>query len=89
MTTKKRRERKKRLSLSEKALFALKDAVFGVIKHHEKTGLPLATWCDGKVVMISAKEALQEWKKNPKEFREVERRYQTHREERKNESFVY
>jgi len=53
--------RKKRLSLSDKAFLALKEAVRGVIKRHKQTGRPLAIWRDGKVVMISADEALRSY----------------------------
>ncbi len=50
---------KKRLSIQEKAFIALKVAVRKVVENHQKTGRPLAIWRNGKVVMISAKEALR------------------------------
>lgn len=50
---------KKRLSLQDKALLALKEAVREVIQRHKKSGRPLAIWEDGKVKYISAAEALR------------------------------
>jgi len=43
---------KKRLSLQDKALLALKEAVKEVVERHRKSGRPLAIWRDGKVVKI-------------------------------------
>lgn len=45
---------KKRLSLHDKALLALKQAVHNVIEEHKKSGRPLAVWRNGKVVKIPA-----------------------------------
>lgn len=45
---------KKRLSLQDKALLALKEAVRGVIERHRKSNRPLAIWRNGKVVEIPA-----------------------------------
>jgi len=50
---------KKRLSLHDKAFIALKKAVREVIEHHKKTGRPLAIWRNGKVVKVSASQALR------------------------------
>ena len=50
---------KKRLSLHDKAFLALKEAVREVVEHHRQTGRPLAIWRNGKVVKISANEALR------------------------------
>ena len=47
---------KKRKSLQDKAVLALKEAVRDVVKCHKKTGRPLAIWKNGKVVHISAKK---------------------------------
>jgi len=44
---------KKRMTLQDKAEAALRKAVRGVIKEHQKTGRPLAIWENGKVVRIS------------------------------------
>ncbi|MFZ5801455.1 MAG: hypothetical protein ACOY3D_08820 [Candidatus Omnitrophota bacterium] len=44
---------KKRMSLQDKAEAALKEAVRDVVKHHKKTGRPLAVWENGKTVYIS------------------------------------
>ena len=45
---------KKRLSLQDKALLALKEAVRKVIISHRRDNRPLAIWRNGKVVQISA-----------------------------------
>ena len=50
---------KKRMSLHEKAELALKVAIKGVVNRHKKTGRPLAVWKDGRVLRISADQALQ------------------------------
>lgn len=42
-----------RLSLTQKAEKALKEAVRNVIKDHKRTGDPLLIWQNGKVVKIS------------------------------------
>ncbi|MEA3369505.1 MAG: hypothetical protein U9Q24_04055 [Candidatus Ratteibacteria bacterium] len=44
---------KKRMSLQDKAMLALKEAVKGVVARHKKTGRPLAIWKNGKTVLIS------------------------------------
>ena len=46
---------KKRMTLQDKALAALKKAVRQVVERHKKTGRPLAIWKNGKTVYISAK----------------------------------
>ena len=53
---------KKRLSIQDKAFLALKKAVRGVVEDHKRTGRPLAIWKDGKVVKISANQALRKSK---------------------------
>lgn len=45
---------KKRLTLQDKAMAAMKKAVKMVIEQHKKSGRPLAIWKNGKTVMISA-----------------------------------
>jgi hypothetical protein len=45
---------KKRLSLQDKAVLALKKAVLDVIKRHQKTDRPLAIWQNGKVIKMPA-----------------------------------
>jgi len=47
---------KKRKSLQDKAMLALKEAIKEVVARHKKTGRPLAVWEKGKVVHISAKK---------------------------------
>ena len=42
-----------RLSLSQKAEMALKEAVRKVVEEHKRTGDPLIVWQDGKVVRLS------------------------------------
>ena len=44
---------KKRMSLQDKAILALKEAVKGVVARHKKTGRPLIIWENGKVKRIS------------------------------------
>ena len=44
---------KKRRSLQDKALLALKEAVKEVVERHKKTGRPLAVWKNGKTIRIS------------------------------------
>ena len=41
---------KKRRSLQDKAMMALKEAVKEVVNRHKKTGRPLVVWENGKVV---------------------------------------
>ena len=50
---------KKRLTLHDKAFMALKEAVREVVEHHRQTGRPLAIWRNGKVVKVSAAQALR------------------------------
>ncbi len=47
--------------LHAEALQALRDAVWGVIQAHKRTGQSLVVWRDGKVVEISAEEAEAEY----------------------------
>lgn len=42
---------KKRLSLEDKAVLAMKAAVRKVVERHKKSGRPLAIWENGKVVL--------------------------------------
>jgi hypothetical protein len=46
-----------RLTLGEKAMAALDEAVAGVVETYRRDGRRLAVWRDGKVVRISAEEA--------------------------------
>ena len=50
------KRKKKRLSLQDKAMLALKAAVRKVIKEHKESGRPLVIWRDGKVVKIPASQ---------------------------------
>ena len=43
---------KKRLSLQDKAVLALKKAVREVVERHRKTGRPISVWRNGKVIKI-------------------------------------
>jgi hypothetical protein len=56
---------KKRLSLHDKALLALREAVKGVIEEHRKEKRPLAVWDwkANKVIFISPAAALREFNK--------------------------
>ena len=42
--------KKKKESLADQAVAAMKDAVRGVVEDHRRRNRPLATWRDGKVV---------------------------------------
>jgi len=44
---------KKRRSLQDKAMIAMKEAVKEVVERHKKTGRPLAVWKNGKTIRIS------------------------------------
>lgn len=46
---------KRKLSLQDKALLALKKAVREVVERHKKTGHPLVVWQNGKVVRVTVK----------------------------------
>ena len=46
---------KKRKSLQDKAILALKEAVKGVVERHKKSGRPLSIWEQGKVKRVPAK----------------------------------
>jgi hypothetical protein len=43
------------------ALQALREAVWDVIQEHKRTGLPLISWREGKVVHVSPEEAEAEY----------------------------
>ncbi len=47
--------RRKRLTLQDKAMLALKEAVKEVVERHRKSGRPLSTWKNGKVVQVKVK----------------------------------
>jgi len=44
---------KKRISLQDKAVLAMKSAIREVIERHKKSGRPLAIWKNGRTVRIS------------------------------------
>ncbi len=46
---------KKRKSLQDKAMLALKEAVKEVVERHRKSGRPLAVWEKGKVKQVFVK----------------------------------
>lgn len=46
-------------TLQAKAFKALKEAVREVVEEHRRSGRPLAVWRNGKVVKISASQALR------------------------------
>ena len=56
---------KKRLSLHDKALLAMREAVKGVIERHYKEKRPLAVWGwkEHKVIFISPAVALRQYNK--------------------------
>lgn len=45
---------KKRMSLQDKAEKAMKVAIKEVVERHKKSGRPLSTWSNGKVIRVSA-----------------------------------
>lgn len=49
-------KKRNELSLTEKAMRALTDAVAKVVEDHRRRGKPLAVWRDGKVVWVPAAE---------------------------------
>ena len=56
---------KKRLTMSDKALLAMREAVRKVIERHRKLKMPLAIWDDkaNKVKYISPQAALRKFNK--------------------------
>ena len=58
-------------TLQAKAFEALKEAVREVVEEHRRSGRPLSVWRNGKVVKISANEALR---KNRQETSSRQRR---------------
>ena len=46
-------------ALQDKAFKALKEAVRGVVEEHKRSGRPLSVWRNGRVVKISATQALR------------------------------
>jgi len=46
-------------TLQEKAFRALKEAVHEVVEEHKRTGRTLAVWRNGKVLKLSATQALR------------------------------
>jgi len=49
-------------TLQFKAFKALKEAVREVVEEHKRSGRPLSVWRNGKVVKISASQALRKSK---------------------------
>ncbi len=47
---------KKRMSLQDKAERAMQVAIEEVVERHKKSGRPLATWSNGKVIRVSAED---------------------------------
>ena len=50
---------RKRQSLHDKAFKALKEAIREVIERHKETGRSLAVWQNGRLIHMSAQEALR------------------------------
>ena len=44
---------KKRMTMQDKAMAAMKEAVRQVVEQHKITGRPLSVWKNGKVVLVS------------------------------------
>ena len=49
----------KKLSISERAETALKEAVHGVLLEHKRTGRPVVIWRNGKVAKVPASQLLR------------------------------
>jgi hypothetical protein len=47
-----RKTKRKKMSLRDKAVTAMQEAVAAVIEDHRRRNAPLAIWQDGKVVML-------------------------------------
>ena len=45
---------KKRITLQDKAVLAMKSAIREVIENHKKSGRPLAIWKNGRTIRVSA-----------------------------------
>lgn len=45
------------MSLTEKVMQAMTDAVAEVIAEHQRTGRPLATWKNGEAIWVQAENA--------------------------------
>ncbi len=58
------RERPGRGPLHKEALIALREAAAAAILEHERHGLPLVYWQDGKIVELSAQEAKVAYRKS-------------------------
>jgi hypothetical protein len=43
---------KKKLTLQDKAICAINEAVHGVVERHKQNGQPLSVWKNGKVVQV-------------------------------------
>lgn len=52
---KNRKIKRKRMSLRDKAVAAMQEAIAAVIEDHRRRNVPLAVWKNGKVVMLSPK----------------------------------
>ncbi len=52
----KKQTKRKRLSMAEKALLALREAVREAIEEHKRYGIPLIVWRDGQVKEIPPEE---------------------------------
>jgi len=44
---------KRRISLQDKAVLAMKSAIREVVENHKKSGRPLAIWKNGRTVRLS------------------------------------
>ena len=49
---------RKKLTLTEKATKALREAVAKAVEEHRRLGIPLAIWRDGKAVAVPAEELM-------------------------------
>lgn len=55
-----KRRRTDRMSLTDMAEAAMRDAIAGVIEDHRRRRMPLSVWKDGRVAFIQPDEALAE-----------------------------
>lgn len=53
---KKHKTKGKEMSLKDKAIAAMEEAIAAVVEDHRRRNIPLAVWRDGKVVMLSPEQ---------------------------------
>jgi len=49
-------KKRENLTVTEKAMKALQDAVAKIVKYHRRSGKSLTLWCDGKAFLVPPSE---------------------------------